>query len=202
MQVMMVSLWPCHVCLKAQHLSSFGRSVAGSGDSQDVNLNGSYYVLFGISDNSPTSGFIGSHTPGNPSISNEQVNVLEDAGVQGAGDFENIKRSLLQAHGILMMITWPILVNTAIFFASFMRPALPNGKWFQVHRGLMIGALFIGALAFMLAFISQLRSSTPGLVDLGTDRVTVRLEGCVCGGGGGGGGVHVCIKGVWSDIGR
>ena len=77
-------------------MSSFGRSVAGSGDSQDVNLNGSYYVLFGINNNNPTSGFLGSHTPGNPSISNELVNVFEDAagepgtpaaGVQVAGDF-------------------------------------------------------------------------------------------------------------------
>ena len=34
--------------------------------------------------------------------------------------------------GILMLISWPILATGAIFFASWMKPALPNGEWFQV----------------------------------------------------------------------
>ena len=39
---------------------------------------------------------------------------------------------LVQAHGILMILAWPMLALTAIFFATWMRPALPNGEWFQV----------------------------------------------------------------------
>ena len=38
----------------------------------------------------------------------------------------------IQAHGIFMTIAWPILAVTGIFFAAWMRPALPNGEWFQV----------------------------------------------------------------------
>ena len=34
--------------------------------------------------------------------------------------------------GILMIISWPVLVVAAIFFAAWMKPALPNGEWFQV----------------------------------------------------------------------
>ncbi len=51
----------------------------------------------------------------------------------GASDvFNDVHRpNLIRAHGILMIIAWPLLAVTAIFFALFMRPALPNGEWFQ-----------------------------------------------------------------------
>ena len=32
-----------------------------------------------------------------------------------------------------MLIAWPLLAFTAIFFAAWMKPALPNGEWFQVR---------------------------------------------------------------------
>ena len=32
-----------------------------------------------------------------------------------------------------MLIAWPLLSFTAIFFAACMKPALPNGQWFQVY---------------------------------------------------------------------
>ena len=32
-----------------------------------------------------------------------------------------------------MILSWPVLVVAAIFFAAWMKPALPNGEWFQVH---------------------------------------------------------------------
>ena len=32
-----------------------------------------------------------------------------------------------------MLIAWPVLASTAIFFATWMKPALPNGEWFQVY---------------------------------------------------------------------
>ena len=47
---------------------------------------------------------------------------------------------LIRAHGILMIIAWPLLAVTAIFFALFMRPALPNGEWFQVTLKLYMHA--------------------------------------------------------------
>ena len=41
---------------------------------------------------------------------------------------------LLRAHGIIMLIAWPLLAVSGIFFAAWMRPALPNGEWFQVNQ--------------------------------------------------------------------
>jgi len=53
----------------------------------------------------------------------------------GVGE-DIVKVILIRAHGILMIIAWPILAVTAIFFAAWMnsKPALPNGEWFQVSN--------------------------------------------------------------------
>ena len=154
---------------------SFGRSIAGNEEGQDFNLNADYYVIFGYSDGIASSGGLFSHrtgdSPSNPSVTGEQFSIVEDAGVGGAGAFESVKRGLVRAHGIFMLVAWLLLANTAIFFASYMRPALPNGEWFQVHRAFMITALFLGAAGFVLIFISQARSSPPGLIDLNVGKL-------------------------------
>ena len=93
-------------------------------------------------------------------------------GVQSAGDFGATRRILIQTHGILMLIAWPLLATTGIFFASYMRPALPNGEWFQAHRALMIASLLIAAAGFITIFFSQLESSPPGLITLGSEDVS------------------------------
>ncbi len=31
-----------------------------------------------------------------------------------------------------MILSWILLASTGIFFASWMKPILPNGEWFQV----------------------------------------------------------------------
>ena len=31
-----------------------------------------------------------------------------------------------------MIVTWPVLAVTGIFFAAWMKPALPKAEWFQV----------------------------------------------------------------------
>ena len=66
---------------------------------------------------------------GNPLLSEQRVNPAVDAG-NLANDFP--RAQLLRAHGILMLIAWPLLAVSGIFFAAWMRPALPNGEWFQV----------------------------------------------------------------------
>ena len=65
----------------------------------------------------------------NPRLT-RRVNILEESGVVG-GELTT-KARLVRAHGILMIIAWPVLAVTAIFFAAWMKPALPNGEWFQV----------------------------------------------------------------------
>ena len=39
---------------------------------------------------------------------------------------------LIRAHGILMVVAWPVLAVLGIFFAAWMKPALPGAEWFQV----------------------------------------------------------------------
>ena len=39
---------------------------------------------------------------------------------------------LIRAHGILMIVAWPVLGVMGIFFAAWMKPALPKAEWFQV----------------------------------------------------------------------
>ena len=67
---------------------------------------------------------------GNPLLSQQTVNPAEDIGNVG-NDFP--RAQLLRAHGILMLIAWPLLAVSGIFFAAWMRPALPNGEWFKVN---------------------------------------------------------------------
>ena len=74
------------------------------------------------------------HRPqSNPSLTTEQIDIAEEeepveVEIAGFGSRER----LVRAHGILMIIAWPVLAMTAIFFAAWMKPALPNGEWFQV----------------------------------------------------------------------
>ena len=64
-----------------------------------------------------------------PSMSNGKYNPLTDDGYIGVN---TLKDTLLAVHGILMLVAWPMLSFTAILFAAWMKPALPNGQWFQV----------------------------------------------------------------------
>ena len=68
---------------------------------------------------------------GNPLLSENRVNVVVGSGDLGR-NFPMVQ--LLRAHGILMLIAWPLLAVSGIFFAAWMRPALPNGEWFQVSK--------------------------------------------------------------------
>lgn len=43
-----------------------------------------------------------------------------------------LRSTLVIVHGVLMLVAWPLLSFVAIFFAAWMKPALPNGQWFQV----------------------------------------------------------------------
>ena len=86
--------------------------------------------MYGVGSAGSGSGSLLSHRPqGNPFLTTGRFNAAADAG--GAVPFPTV--NLLRAHGILMLITWPLLAVSGIFFAAWMRPALPNGEWFKVH---------------------------------------------------------------------
>ena len=69
-----------------------------------------------------------------------------------------------------MLTAWVLLATSAVFFAAWMKPTLPNGEWFQVHRALMIGSLFAGACGFIFAFVAHAKNTTiPGIIDFNPD---------------------------------
>lgn len=100
----------------------------------------------------------------------------------------NSKHMLVLSHGILMLVAWPMLATVAIFFASWMKPALPKGAWFQVmdftrmfyvqccslihtgqvHRSFMTISLVVAACAFILIFIANKDGIRPGLISFST----------------------------------
>jgi len=69
--------------------------------------------------------------------------------------------------GILMVLAWPILAYLGITMARHMKPALPNGEWFQIHRILVLTSLFFTCVAFILIFVAYRNNDTRGLITLG-----------------------------------
>ena len=69
------------------------------------------------------------------------------------------------AVGILMIISWLLLATSGIFFASWMKPVLPNGEWFNAHRILMVGSLVVGVLGFIFPFIANAQYVIPGFIN-------------------------------------
>jgi len=65
-----------------------------------------------------------------------------------------------------MLVAWVLLAPIGIFFVSYMRPILPGGEWFQVHRAFLLASLFIASAGFVVIFVSQANSNPPGLIDL------------------------------------
>lgn len=64
-----------------------------------------------------------------------------------------------------MVIAYPILLVTGIFFAAWMKPAIPK-LWFQIHRALMLTSLGIAIVSFMLIFVANKDNPTPGIINL------------------------------------
>ncbi len=112
------------------------KSIAPSG-SQDLDLSLPLFVIYARLPSASTSlENIGSHAGGGDSVRGvtaQQINITSGSGNTEQSTFLAVHRpALIRAHGIMMIIAWPLLATTAILFAAFMKPALPNGEWFQV----------------------------------------------------------------------
>ena len=113
-------------------------------DQFDLDLNGDLFVIFARRISTSNSGLmrLDTHQEGGNAVrgvAGAQVNPAQSGGAVGGDVFDQVHRPrLIRAHGALMIIAWPLLAVTAIFFALFMRPALPNGEWFQVSRSMCI----------------------------------------------------------------
>lgn len=66
-----------------------------------------------------------------------------------------------------MVLAWPVLAWLGIGMARHMKPALPNGGWFLLHRILVISSLFVTCLSFALIFIAFRNTDIRGLITLG-----------------------------------
>ena len=58
------------------HSCSIGRLIAGTGSTEDLNLNGDYYILYGRRTRDPVPGVLRTHVgvSPNPSVSSRQFN--------------------------------------------------------------------------------------------------------------------------------
>ncbi|KAL5487302.1 hypothetical protein EMCRGX_G019886 [Ephydatia muelleri] len=148
--------------LNKDYPDTFSRLINTGDTDQDKMLNVSYYFLLAAVNNAP----IGSgstlapsfHLGQTPRLSAQAVNIAQFTGVVvSSGEFP--KTALTKVHGIMMLISWPLLAVTGIFFAAWMKPALGPPpmppKWFTIHRVLMLASMFIGAAGFVPIFIAN-----------------------------------------------
>ena len=136
-------------------LHRFSRAIRtddGPGE-EDKDLDGNYFMMFGAVDAgglrtdqsdvyhqlcpSPLIAFsnestsVSYHVAQNPYISTTVINLTNSSG--SATPTFGTTGSLTRVHGILMIAAWPMMATTSIFFAAWMRPALPASVGFLVR---------------------------------------------------------------------
>eukprot|EP00731_Ephydatia_muelleri_P023075 Em0015g658a len=140
---------------------SFSRLIDTGDFLHDKNLNDSYYLLYAVVDTKPGSTLGLSRHSQTPMKTSTPVNIVSAKGsAPVAMSFP--KEALTKVHAILMLITWPLLATTGIFFAAWMKPALPPpplpATWFKIHRLFMLASLFIGAAGFIIIFVANVQT--------------------------------------------
>ncbi len=139
------------------------REISARGGFDDFDLTAPFYLLFGVGQDQAAHSLRqhSLHLLNIPQVSQKPVIPASDKGDFGADTI--YPPALTRAHGILMWIAWPVLACTGIFFAMWMRPVLPGGAWFQIHRALMLTSLAVGLVGFACIFIAQYRKK--GMID-------------------------------------
>lgn len=87
------------------------------------------YYLFSASS---SGGF--TYHQSTPTVTKKAINVIKDTSLVASQILSTTAtRAMIQAHGILMIIAWPIFAGLAIYFPAYLKPFLSNkGEWFQV----------------------------------------------------------------------
>jgi len=82
------------------------------------------------------------------------------------------------AHGVLMFISWGVVLQFGAFFARYAKP-LPNAIWFKVHRIIQFGGFAISIAGFILAIVmtsGRHFHTSSGHAQIG---LTVMILGCI-----------------------
>ncbi|XP_019851674.1 PREDICTED: uncharacterized protein LOC100636115 isoform X10 [Amphimedon queenslandica] len=151
-------------------ICTFSRLINTGDTNNDLDLGMALFQLYGTSDSGGLSS-LAQHGE-TPAVTAEAIVVTNATGAP-TDDFP--RRELTRVHGILMIVAWPLLVVSAIFFALWMKPALPNGEWFQIHRAFMIVSLFLTALGFIFIFVANAKNPgapSPGLISFACGKST------------------------------
>ncbi|RCN34884.1 hypothetical protein ANCCAN_19270 [Ancylostoma caninum] len=82
--------------------------------------------------------------------------LLTDYGAKGStGLSSTVRKRLIKAHAILMILAWFFFVPTAVMFARFLRASWPTMKpgglliWFHVHRTFNTTAILLSIASFI-----------------------------------------------------
>ena len=165
--------------------SSISREIEAGGGIDHSYLNESLYLLFGVGQNRASEALLqhSLHLINIPQVSQEPIIPASGEGNFGADTI--YPPILTRLHGILMWLSWPVLGCTGIFYALWMRPRMPRGRWFLIHVSLMLFSLVTGFVGVACIFGAQYRKK--GLIDFAD---IVRINWCKTrtGKGGGGGG--------------
>ncbi|XP_019855379.1 PREDICTED: putative ferric-chelate reductase 1 isoform X2 [Amphimedon queenslandica] len=131
----------------------------------DYDLHNRYYILLGCSTTkSDLDVNFPYHQPNFPAISDSMLHPFGN-GTDTASGKPTFEKRMIRAHGVLMVIAYPVLLLTAVFFAAWMKPTMPK-MWFQVHRALTLASLVVSLTAFAVVFIANKNNPTPGIINL------------------------------------
>lgn len=103
---------------------------------EDIDLDSDVFIMYGSTSHTSLGQALSSHRSSasfnrweqyrNPYLTEHQFNPAKDVG----GALPSTR--LLRAHGVIMMVAWPLLAVTAIFLATWMKVYVPKGRWLQV----------------------------------------------------------------------
>jgi hypothetical protein len=133
----------------------------------DFDLNNSFHLLMGCGlKKTPLNQHLAKHDY-KPEVTNIKINPYNSS-YNGSipHSMSTFERTLLKTHGILMVIAYPLLLVTGVFFAAWFKPALPKG-WFIIHIILNCSSLAIALLSFILVFVANKDNNPiPGIINL------------------------------------
>lgn len=103
---------------------------------EDIDLDSDVFIMYGSSSHTSVGPALSSHRSSpsfnrqeryrNPYLTGRRFNPAKDVG--GALP----STGLLRAHGVIMLVAWPLLAVTDIILATWMKMYVPNGRLLQV----------------------------------------------------------------------